>query len=635
MKLFQPLRIGSLEVKNRLVMAPMATHYADETGAVTRKFKDYYIARARGGVGLIVIESGYIHPLGRGGTRRLGLHDDRLIPGLKELVDLVHSEGAAICSQIHHAGRQINVVFTGGRYPVSASSIPAGLEGVVPRTLRVEEIEELVEAFGQAARRSLAAGFDAILIHAAHGYLVHQFLSPLSNRRKDRYGGTFTRRLRFLKDVVHRCLEEVGKEYPLMVRFSADEFITGGFTLREGQKIAQNLEHWGVKALHVSGGTHDTQEMEIQPMAIPRGCLVHLAEGIKKVVQVPVATVGRIVDPGMAEDILQRGKADLITLGRALLADPDFPKKAREGRAEEIRPCIACLQGCLDRLYQGLPITCMVNPRAGLEDELKIKPAEKRKKVFIIGGGPGGMEAARVAALRGHHVTLVERGDHLGGQFHLASLPPGKEEIKAFLRYLEGQLKKLGVKIFLNWEMSPDKIDRIDAEVVILASGGAPQKPEIPGVERENVLTAWEALMNPERVGEKVLVVGAGAVGAETAEFLADRGREVTLIEMLKEIASDEQRVNRKLLLRRLGEKGVKIRILTKATAVIPQGVKVEGGEILLADTVILATGVQPNNSLEEGLKKLKIEFFSVGDCKTPRKAIDAIHEGYRVALNL
>ncbi|MGA2955201.1 MAG: FAD-dependent oxidoreductase [Thermodesulfobacteriota bacterium] len=635
MKLFQPLRTGSLEVKNRLVMAPMATHYADESGAVTRKLKDYYVARARGGVGLIVIESGYIHPLGRGGMRRLGLHDDRLIPGLKELVDLVHADGAAICSQIHHAGRQIDVAFTGGRYPVSPSSIPAGLEGVVPRTLRVEEIEELVEAFGQAARRSLAAGFDAILIHAAHGYLIHQFLSPLSNRRKDGYGGTFTRRLRFLREVVHRCLEEVGKEYPLMVRFSANEFITGGFTLREGQKIAQNLERWGVKALHVSGGTHDTQEMEIQPMAIPRGCLIHLAEGIRKVVQIPVATVGRIVDPRMAEDILQQGKADLITLGRALLADPEFPKKAQEGRAEDIRPCIACLQGCLDHLYQGLPITCLVNPQAGLEEELRIKPAEKRKKVFIIGGGPGGMEAARVAALRGHDVTLVEKEDHLGGQFHLASLPPGKEEIKAFLRYLDGQLKKLGVKIFLNREMSPDKIDRIDAEVIILASGGTPQKPEIPGVERENVLTAWEALMNPERVGEKVLVVGAGAVGAETAEFLADRGREVTLIEMLKEIALDEERVNRKLLLRRLGEKGVKVRVLTKATAIMPQGVKVEGGEILPAGTVILATGVQPNKSLVEGLKKLKIEFFSVGDCKIPRKAIDAIHEGYRVALNL
>ena len=370
-------------------------------------------------------------------------------------------------------------------------------------------------------------------------------------------------------------------------------------------------------------------------MAIPRGCLVHLAEGIKKVVRIPVATVGRIVDPGMAEDILQQGKADLITLGRALLADPEFPKKAQGGRVEDIRPCIACLQGCLDHLYQGLPITCMVNPQAGLEDELKIKPAEKRKKVLIIGGGPGGMEAARVAALRGHDVTLVEQKGHLGGQFHLASLPPGKEEIKVFLQYLGGQLKKLGVKIFLNQEMSPEKVAQIDAEVIILASGGTPQKPQIPGVERENVLTAWEALMNPEKVGEKVLVVGAGAVGAETAEFLADRGREVTLIEMAKEIALDEQRVNRKLLLRRLGEKWVKIRILTKATAVIPQGVEVEGGEILLADTVILATGVQPNKSLEEGLKKLKIEFFSIGDCTSPRKAIDAIHEGFKTALKI
>ena len=290
MKLFEPIRIGTLELKNRMVMAPMATHYADESGAVTARLKNYYAARARGGVGLIIIESGYIHPLGRGGRKRLGLHDDQLIPGLKELVDLVHTEGARICSQLHHAGRQINVKATNGMYPVSASSIPAGMEGIVPRTLKIGEIEELIEAFGQAARRSLQAGFDAILLHAAHGYLIHQFLSPLANTRQDRYGGNFNRRLRFLKEVVHRCREVAGKEFPLMVRISASEFIPGGITLRDGQKIAQHLEKWGVKAIHVSGGTHDTQEMEIQPMAIPRGCLVPLAEGVKKVVRIPVAT---------------------------------------------------------------------------------------------------------------------------------------------------------------------------------------------------------------------------------------------------------------------------------------------------------------------------------------------------------
>ncbi len=282
MKLLEPIRIGPLQLKNRMVMAPMATHYADESGAVTERLKNYYAERARGGVGLIIIESGYIHPLGRGGLKRLGLHDDQLIPGLKELVDLVHTEGARICSQLHHAGRQINVKATNGMYPVSASSIPAGMEGIVPRTLKIGEIEELIEAFGQAARRSLQAGFDAILLHAAHGYLIHQFLSPLANTRQDRYGGNFNRRLRFLKEVVHRCREVAGKEFPLMVRISASEFIPGGITLRDGQKIAQHLEKWGVKAIHVSGGTHDTQEMEIQPMAIPRGCLVHLAEGIKK-----------------------------------------------------------------------------------------------------------------------------------------------------------------------------------------------------------------------------------------------------------------------------------------------------------------------------------------------------------------
>ena len=638
MMLFTPLRIGPLQLKNRIAMAPMATHYADETGAVTERLKKYYLERARGEAGLIIIESGYIHPLGRGGLRRMGLHEDRLIPGLRGLVDAVHAEGAKISSLLHHAGRQINVKNTRGQYPVSASSLPSGMEAVVPRTLKVQEIEELVEGFGQAARRSLAAGFDAIVIHAAHGYLIHQFLSPLSNIRRDRYGGTFSRRLRFLQEIVLRCQESLGKDFPLMVRISASEFIPGGITLRDGQKIARRLEELGVKAIHVSGGTHDTVEMEIQPMAIPRGCLVPLAEGIKKAVRIPVGTVGRIVEPKMAEEILQQGKADLIAMGRALLADPEFPQKAREGRFEDIRPCIGCLQGCRDHLYQGLPITCLVNPQAGMEAAYKIEPAKIKKKVLIIGGGPGGMEAARVAALRGHEVTLAEKENHLGGQFFLASLPDGKREISVYLDHLSGQLKKLGVNIHLNQEFSPEKLQEMKAAVVILAAGGIPLLPAIPGIDRENVITAWQALAHPEKVGKKVVIIGGGSVGGETAEFLLDRKKDVTLVEMLPEIAGDAEKVNRKVLLQSLGEKGVKIRVLTQATAILAEGVEVEFGgrkETLPADTVVLATGIRANNDLEAALRALPAGINKVGDCRKPRKAIDAIHEGFQVALRL
>ena len=636
--LFAPLRIGPLELKNRIVMAPMATHYADETGAVTERLKNYYLERARGGVGLIIVESGYIHPLGRGGKRRMGLHEDRLIPGLRGIVDVVHAEGVKISSLLHHAGRQIKVENTRGQYPVSASSLPSGTEAVVPRTLKVQEIEELVEGFGQAARRSLAAGFDAVLIHAAHGYLIHQFLSPLSNIRRDRYGGTFTRRLRFLQEIVLRCQESIGKDFPLMVRISASEFLPGGITLKDGQEISRRLEEWGVKAIHVSGGMHDTVEMEIQPMAIPRGCLVHLAEGIKKAVRIPVGTVGRIVDPKMAEEILQLGKADLIAMGRALLADPEFPRKSQEGRFEDIRPCIACLQGCRDHLYRGLPITCLVNPQAGEEAESKIMPAERRKKIFIIGGGPGGMEAARAAALRGHEVTLAEKENHLGGQFHLASLPAGKGEIRVYLEYLSGQLKKMGVKIQLNQEVTPEKLKEIKADAVILAAGGFPSIPGVFGIDRENVFSAWEALAHPEKVGAKVVIIGGGSVGAETAGFLLDQKKDVTLVEMLPEIARDVEMVNRKVLLRGLGEKGVRIRVLTQATAILPEGVEVDfdgGKEVLSADTVVLATGIRPNNELEAALGALPAELHKVGDCVEPRKAIDAIHEGFQVALKI
>ena len=638
MKLFEPIQIGTMTLKNRLVMAPMATHYADENGAVTPRLINYYAERARGGVGLVITESGYVHPLGRGGLRRMGLHHDDLVPGFKKLVEAVHSEGAKIASLLHHAGRQINVAIVNGMYPVSASSIPAALEGIVPRTLKIAEIEELVEAFGQAARRSLAAGFDAVVIHAAHGYLIHQFLSPTSNTRQDRFGGNFVGRIRFLKEVVFRCREIVGRDYPLMVRISASEFIPGGLTLKDGQRIAWNLEKWGVDAIHVSGGTHETQEMELQPMAIPRGCLVHLADGIKKLVRIPVATVGRIVEPLMAEEILQQGKADLITLGRALLADPEFPRKAREGKAEDIRPCIGCLQGCRDRLYQGQPIGCLVNPLAGFEAEYKLTPATLPRKVLIIGGGPAGLEAARVAALRGHSVTLWEKENRLGGQFHLASIPPGKGEIKSYVDYQIRQMRDLKVEVRLGQKMSADALARSGADVILLAAGASPSRPDIPGADRENVLTAWEVLENPEKTGQKVLVVGGGAVGAETATFLADPKKEVTLIEMLKDLALDEERINRKLLLRRLGEKGVKVRVMTQAKAIGPEGVEVEFNgrrEILPADTVVLAIGVKANRELEESIKNLNVKIYTIGDCASPRKALEAIQEGFRAALEI
>jgi NADPH-dependent 2,4-dienoyl-CoA reductase/sulfur reductase-like enzyme len=340
----------------------------------------------------------------------------------------------------------------------------------------------------------------------------------------------------------------------------------------------------------------------------------------------------------MAEEVLQRGKADLIGLGRALLADPEFLQKTREGRFEDIRPCIGCLQGCRDHLYQGLPITCLVNPQAGMEAEFKIMPAARMKRIFIVGGGPGGMEAARVAALRGHEVTLAEKKNHLGGQFYLASLPGGKREIRVYLDYLFGQLKKLGVKIHLRQEVTPENLKEMKADAVILAAGGIPLLPPIPGIDRENVITAWQALARPEKVGKKVVIIGGGSVGAETAEFLLDHNKDVTLVEMLPEIAGDAEKVNRKVLLRSLGEKGIKIRVLTRATAVLAEGVEVEfegRKEILPADTVVLATGTRPNNELDAALRALPFDFLKIGDGATPRKAINAIHEGFQVALKL
>jgi 2,4-dienoyl-CoA reductase-like NADH-dependent reductase (Old Yellow Enzyme family)/thioredoxin reductase len=637
MKLFQPIQIGSMDLKNRIAMAPMATHFADENGAVTPQLRNYYAERARGGVGLVILESGYIHSSARGGHKRLGLHQDSLVAGLKELVDVIHAAGAKVSSQLHHPGRRANMALQ-GTYPVSASCIPTCVEGIIARALKVQEIEELVEAFGQAAKRSLTAGFDAILIHAGHGYLIHQFLSPCTNRRKDSYGGTFSRRMRFLQEIVHHCRQVVGKDHPIMVRICASEFIPGGITLKDGQKIAQNLEKWGVDAIHVSAGTFETLEMTVPPMAMPRGCLVYLAEGIKKAVNIPVAVVGRIVDPKMAEAILREGRADIITMGRALLADPEFPRKTLEKREEDIRPCIGCLQGCRERLFSGHSITCMVNPAVGGETESKLPIAENPREVLIIGGGPGGLEAARVAASRGHAVTLYERSGHLGGQFYLASLLPHKEEIKNYLKYMIRQIEKLGVKVHLNQEVTAEKISQFRTAFIILATGGSPSGPEIPGVYEGHVLGAWDAILHPEGVGENAVVVGGGGVGAETAELLADLKKNVTLVEMVKEIAKDMEKTNRTLLLRRIGEKGVKIRIRTQVQAIQKDGLEVECSgrrEFLPADTVVLATGLRENQELVEPLQRFNVKFYKIGDCVSPRKAIDAIHEGFRIALQI
>jgi len=640
-KVLEPIQIGQIEVRNRFIMPSMVTNYANSDGSINERIKAYHQTRAKGGVGLITVEAAYVHQSGKGFRNQVGIYKDELIPGLKSLTEAVHSYGAKISIQLYHAGRQTTSKVT-GMSVVAPSPIPCPVKQEMPKELSIDEIKELVEAFGQAARRAKEAGFDAIEIHGAHGYLLNQFLSPYSNKRTDEYGGNFKNRMRFPLEVIRRVRDEVGDNFPIVYRMSAEEYVAGGLTIEDTKAIARKMVEVGIDALHISGGVYESSAMIIQPAAIPQGCFVENAAAIKDAIngEVPVIVAGRIKNPIMAEQIIQEGKADLVAMGRALLADSELPKKVSEGKVEEIRKCIGCNQGCIDRLFQDLDIACLANALTGYETEFDLEaPAEKKKKVLVIGGGPGGLEAARVAALRGHKVVLYEKEAELGGQLKIASVPPYKDEINDLSTYLINQVKKSGVVIETSKEADIEKIREIRPDLVIVATGIEPIIPRITGVDQEKVVTAHEVLKGFVSVGQKVVVIGGGLVGCETAEFLAEQGKQVTVVEMLDDIAVDVGALTRALLLERMAEKKIMILTKSKAQEITAEGVIIEkeGGkkEVIYVDTVVLAVGSKPKNDLLKLLEEEGISAFAIGDCVKPRKIIDTIHEGFRRAYSL
>ncbi|MGI9951681.1 FAD-dependent oxidoreductase [Moorellaceae bacterium AZ2] len=629
-----PIKIGRLELKNRMIMAPMVTNYAYHDGSVTDRLVAYHAERARGGVGLIIVEAAYVHPSGKGFTNELGIYSDRLIPGLRRLVDAVRAQGARIAVQLYHGGRQTRSSVT-GQPLLAPSPIPDPTVGETPKELTKEEIGRLVEAFAAAALRAKRAGFDAVEIHGAHGYLLNQFLSPYSNKRDDEYGGSLENRMRFPLEVVRAVRRAVGVDYPLFYRLSADEKVPGGLTLEETKIFARRLEEEGIAALHVSAGVYETASWIIQPMYLPRACLVDLAQGIKSAVKIPVIAVGRINDPEVAESILAAGKADLISFGRELLTDPEMPRKVVEGRLDEVRRCIACCQACIDELFLDHAIGCTVNGRTGFEREFPLDKAARPRKVLVVGGGPAGMEAARVAALRGHRVTLWEKEGELGGQLGLAAAAPQKGEIAVFRQHLVAQMAKLNVKVHLNTEATLEGIRRENPEVVVLATGARPAELNIPGAGGENVVSSWDVLRGREGIGKRVTVIGGGLVGCEVAEYLAQKGHEVTILEMLPQVAAGIGPLVAPLLLGRLKELGVKTIMEAEATAIRDGRViyKRDGREEALeADTVVVAVGSQPEDALAREMEGSGIDYFVIGDALKPRRITQAIYEAVRIA---
>jgi 2,4-dienoyl-CoA reductase-like NADH-dependent reductase (Old Yellow Enzyme family)/thioredoxin reductase len=636
--LFTPIRVGTLTLKNRIVMPPMERNWATRDGAVTDRYLAHYEECARGGPGLIVVEATFVDPVGRGRLNQLGIYKDELVPGLRQLVDAVHRHGVPISIEIHHAGRQTSSAVTGSQ-PVSASPVPCPQAGnEVPREMTVQEIRQVVHRYAEGARRAKEAGFDAVEVHGAHGYLPLQFLSPWANRRTDEYGGSPENRMRFPLEIVAAIQEKVGPDFTLGYRFSADEFMEGGLTLDDTTLFAQSLEKNGVNYLHVTGGIYENFEIISAPMGVPLGAFVPLASGIKGVVKIPVLAVNRIKDPIQAEKILADGHADLISIGRGMLADPQLPRKAREGRVDDIVLCISCNEGCNARLGEQLDVTCVMNPAVGREREFALKPAAVRKRVMVVGGGPAGMEAARVAAMRGHDVTLYEKEVELGGQVRLASVPPTREELGDLTRNLVHQLEMLGVRIKLGTAVTPELVAQKAPDALVLATGAKPKTLHVAGADRLFVVSAWDVLERKVPVGQNVVVIGGDRVGAETAEYLLDQGKTVHLVEESSAIAYDMEVSCRLLYHKRIqtydrfkAHTGRAVREIADDGVVIDRTRcfgPMEEVKLAPVDTVVVSAGRVSNDDLTKMLVGFKGEVHSVGDCVEPRTALEAIYEG-------
>jgi 2,4-dienoyl-CoA reductase-like NADH-dependent reductase (Old Yellow Enzyme family)/thioredoxin reductase len=640
---FQPCRIGSLTLKNRLAMSQMTMNYATEEGLVTDKLIAYYRERAKGGVGLIFVEGTYFTPEGKGYVRQIGIPSQKHVEGLKRLTDAVHGmkNDTRIFLQIHHAGGRVSSKIS-GLQPVAPSAVPAYPGAEMPRALTCEEIAGLIEAHVEAAARAKEAGFDGVDIHCAHGYLVPSFFSPLTNLRTDDYGGDLAGRTRFLTETIRGIRDRFGKDFPLTIKISGDEYIEGGLGIPAMVAIARLAEEAGIDGLIVSAGTVGGKKIEdlgeahkvmrTLPMMTQPGCLVPIAAEFKKALHIPVIAVGRINTIALAEEILSQGKADIAAIGRALLADPDLPKKAAAGREEEIRPCIACNEGCYKRILGQLDICCSVNPTLGRETEPAAPKADPAKRILIVGAGPAGMEAACRARERGHDVTLIDRGRRVGGQLLLAAVPPGRKDIDLITDYLAGRLARCGVKVFLNEEISPARIRSLRPDAVILAAGAAPRMLTVPGLPADRSMTSWDVLAGKPIPGGPCLVVGAGLVGCETADLLSDRGEKVTLVEILPEIACDADKDTKAYFDIRFRNKGVAVH--TGASLVgmeNGQAIIHRGDEEIRTDagTVVFAVGASPDDSLYERLVASGIAVTKAGDCVKPRRILDSVEEGF------
>lgn len=635
--MFQPIQIGPMTVANRFVMSPMGNNFANTDGTMSERSASYYGARAKGGFGLITFEATVVYKEAKGGPRKPCLYDDSTVSSFQAAIAACHQAGAKVSIQLQHAGPEGNTKITG--YPLkAASAIPASCGRETPEAITKEELYRLIECYGDAAVRAKKAGADAVEIHCAHGYLVSTFISARTNKRVDEFGGSFENRMRLPKLIIENIRKKAGDSLAILCRINATDDVEGGQTAQDAAAVASYLEkECGVDGLHLSRAVHLHDECMWAPSLIHGGFSADYVTEIKRAVSVPIITVGRYTEPQFAELMIAEGRADLVAFGRQSIADPEMPNKAKAGRLDLMNPCIGCLQGCVPNMFKGEPITCLVNPLAGREADFK--PAQTKKNVMVIGGGPGGLYAAFTAAQRGHAVALYEKGDILGGNMRLAAYPPGKGDITNMVRSYIAKCEEYGVKMVMNTEVTPAMVAEAKPDAVIVATGSNPLVLPIPGINDTGVIHAGDLLDGKAAVGKKVLVVG-GMVGCEVADFLGELGHEVSVIELRDQLGPDVIPEHRKFLMKDFDTYKVQGVTGAKVAQFFTDGVSytlADGTEGRLEgfDNVVLAMGYRNNDTISEEIKKIVAETYVIGDAVKARKALDATAEGLNAALEI
>lgn len=662
--LFSPIKINNVEIKNRIAYPALGLMYSYDR-KLNDRYYNFFEERAKGGAGIVTVGPVGVDFIGSG-VVVLSLAEDEAIPSFQKLTDSIRKHGAKPWIQLFHAGAYSHPILIDGKDPIGPSPIYSKYSKATPREMTTEDIETVQDAFGKAALRAREAGFSGVEIIASGGYLLNQFLSPLKNQRTDKYGGSFENRLRFPDELIRHVRDRLGSDFPLTIRMAGNDFVPGSNTDTETPEIAKVYENAGVDAISVTGGWHETRVPQL-PMDLPRTAYAFLALNIKNAVSLPVMASNRIADPFSAEKIIRDGYADMVHLGRVLIADPEWPKKAFEGRESEIRPCVACSQGCTDQVFSGQPVYCAGNPRSAFEGERKVVKTKSPKRVMVVGAGPAGLEAAITASQRGHHVELYDRDSDIGGQLWIAGAPPHKQELLEFIRYYTAMIKKYSIPLYLNTNVDIELIKSKTPDQLIIAEGGEAVIPPITGVDDPSVITAWELLKKDRILGKEVAVIGGGAVGLETAMFIAakgtitpeilhflftyeaetvDRLREimftgtsrVTVFEMLPKAGGDVGKSTKWILFDNLKRYGVNI--ITNAKVISIDGGNVEydndgATERMKFDNVVLASGSKSVNRLSEEVEKLGIPFVLIGDCVKPGKIDTAIHGGFLAAINL